>query len=358
MKILFISAANSIHTVRWVNALAEREQEVILVSLPDHRAEINKIDDKVKIFYLPVSGAKGYYLNAFSMKKIYNKFRPDIVNAHYASGYGTLVRVAHIPNVLLSVWGSDVYDFPYQKKWKMKIIKKNLLYAKHIASTSYIMAKQVETLIGTVQVDVTPFGVDTEKFKKKSETLHSSFNVGTVKSLAPKYGIDTVIKAFAIFYRNIQEKDNVRLLIYGRGESEQELRQLCRDEGISNRVTFGGFIPNDQVPNALNQMDVCCFGSRLNSESFGVSAVEAMACEVPVIATDVDGFCEVVEQDVTGFIIPRDNPKEMADKIQQIYASKSLSTFMGKEGRRRVIQLYNWPMNVEQLIFTYKNILS
>ena len=79
------------------------------MSLPDHRAEINKIDDKVKIFYLPVSGAKGYYLNAFSMKKIYNKFRPDIVNAHYASGYGTLVRVAHIPNVLLSVWGCHVY---------------------------------------------------------------------------------------------------------------------------------------------------------------------------------------------------------------------------------------------------------
>ena len=91
MKVLFISAANSVHTVRWVNALVERKQEVILVSLPNHREEWNKIDKKAKVLYLPVAGTKGYYLNALEMKKIYNQCRPDVVNAHYASGYGTFI---------------------------------------------------------------------------------------------------------------------------------------------------------------------------------------------------------------------------------------------------------------------------
>ena len=49
MKVLFISAANSVHTVRWVNALVERKQEVILVSLPNHREEANKINEKAKV---------------------------------------------------------------------------------------------------------------------------------------------------------------------------------------------------------------------------------------------------------------------------------------------------------------------
>ena len=57
MKVLFISAANSVHTVRWVNALVERKQEVILVSLPNHREEANKINEKAKVLYLPVAGA-------------------------------------------------------------------------------------------------------------------------------------------------------------------------------------------------------------------------------------------------------------------------------------------------------------
>ena len=353
MKVLFISAANSVHTVRWVNALVERKQEVILVSLPNHREEANKINEKAKVLYLPVAGTKGYYLNALEMKKIYNQCRPDVVNAHYASGYGTLVRIARIPNVLLSVWGSDVYDFPYQSKWKMEIIKKNLLYAKYLASTSHIMAEQVGKLIGDVAVNVTPFGVDIEKFKKMPEVLHSGFNIGTVKTLDSKYGIDTIIKAFAIFYRDIPEKEEVRLLIYGRGESEQELRQLCKDEGIQDQVTFCGFIPNNEIPIALNQMDVCCFGSRLNSESFGVAAVEAMACEVPVIATDVDGFREVIEPNITGYIISKDHPEQMAYALSKLYYAKEYRSQLGKNGRKRVIENYSWIINVDIMLKLY-----
>ena len=62
MKILFLSAANSIHTVRWVNALAERGNEVTLVSKADHQEDHkNSISGKVKVIYLPVKGMKGYY---------------------------------------------------------------------------------------------------------------------------------------------------------------------------------------------------------------------------------------------------------------------------------------------------------
>lgn len=357
MKIMFISAASSVHTVRWVNALSERGNQVVLVTLPNHKPDSDSISHAVKVIYLPISGVKGYYLNALVMKKIYNQSHPDVVNVHYASGYGTLARIAHIPNVLLSVWGSDVYDFPYQSKWKMKIIKKNLLYAKHLASTSHIMAEQVKKLIGTVQIDVTPFGVDIEKFRKMPEVLHSGFNVGTVKLLAPKYGIDTIIKAFAIFYRNIQKKEDVQLLIYGKGESEQELRQLCIDEGIQDKVTFYGFIPNDQVPNALNQMDVCCFGSRLNSESFGVAAVEAMACEVPVVVTDVDGFKEVVSNNETGYIVPHDRPQKMADMLFKLYSSDDLRQRFGIQGRQRVMKLYDWDKNVEIMLDLYSKLI-
>lgn len=127
MKILFLSAANSVHTVRWVNALAERGQEVILVSKIDHHEEReNSISSNVKVVYLPVKGMRGYYLNAVVLKRLYKKERFDVINVHYASGYGTLARIARLPHILLSVWGSDVYDFPYESRIKEYILKKNL----------------------------------------------------------------------------------------------------------------------------------------------------------------------------------------------------------------------------------------
>lgn len=354
MKVLFISAADSIHTVRWVNSLAERKQDVILVSLPNHRMETNKIREDVKVFYLPVSGTKGYYLNAIALKKIYHRYHPDVVNVHYASGYGTLVRIARIPNVLLSVWGSDVYDFPYQSKLKMKIIKKNLLYAKRLASTSYVMAEQIKKLIGNVPVSVTPFGVDINLFRKIPEIKHEGFIVGTVKTLSPKYGIDIIIKAFRIFCQRVEVTGSVKLVIYGKGESEQELRELCRNEEIEDKVYFGGFISNDKVPQILNGMDVCCFGSRMDSESFGVAAVEAMACEIPVIATDVDGFTEVISMRKSGFIVHRDAPEEMAEYILELYHSAVLRECIGKNGRRRVLQNYNWNNNIDMMLALYE----
>ena len=67
-------------------------------------------------------------------------------------------------------------------------------------------------MFGDVAVNVTPFGVDIEKFKKMPEVLHSGFNIGTVKTLDSKYGIDTIIKAFAIFYRDIPEKEEIHRL--------------------------------------------------------------------------------------------------------------------------------------------------
>ena len=356
MNILFISAASSIHTERWVNALVEKGNQVTLVSLPDHQVHQNKINSNVQIEYLPFYGNKGYYFNAFALRKIYKKSKPDIVNVHYASGYGTLARIAKIPDTILSVWGSDVYDFPYQSKWKMNVIKRNLKYARRIASTSHVMAEQVKTLIGDVSITVTPFGVDIDLFRKMPEVTHEGFVVGTVKTLSSKYGIDTIIKAFALFCQRVGDTGSVRLVIYGRGESEQKLRELCKKEQIEDKVYFGGFIPNNKVPQILNEMDVCCFGSRMDSESFGVAAVEAMACEIPVIATNVDGFKEVISVEECGFIVHRDAPEEMAECILKLYHSAELRNRVGKNGRKQVLQNYNWDNNMETMLKLYKNV--
>lgn len=364
MKILFISAANNIHTERWVNSLSNRGHEVHLVYNKNHSPQINKFSEKVILHELKYSGSIGYYLNAPMLKKIHKKIKPDIVNAHYASGYGTLARISGVAPLVLSVWGSDVYDFPYESNLKMKILKRNLLYSDTIASTSNCMARQTRRVLEdeNINIYVTPFGVDLEKFKNiRTEKDLSKFKFGIVKTLQSKYGIKYLIEAFKLVLEKINENKldiYAELDIYGSGELESELKKLCRDLKIEDKVLFKGYIHNDEVPKAINSMDVFCLSSILDSESFGVAAVESMACEVPVIATDVDGFKEVVVDGETGYIVKRCNSKDLADKMYNLMCDKKNIKSMGVQGRKRVKELYDWETNVTSMEKVYSDTIE
>lgn len=355
MKIALLSGVTSVHTHRWANALADLGHEVHLISLIGHKSEVNKISDKVALHYINGSGRLAYFTAGKELKKLLAKINPDILNAHYASGYGTLARRSGFHPTLLSVWGSDVYDFPSNALCRA-ILVKNLHYADALASTSHAMARQTEKFITPPSpIFITPFGVDTSLFSPAkshlSEGNDGSITIGTVKTLEEKYGIEYLIKAFAIVCRT-QKAVNanlIRLKIYGKGSLEASLKALCAELGITDKVEFCGFIPNKDVPHALHGLDIVCIPSILDSESFGVSAVEAMACSVPVVVSDADGLKEVVENNVTGFVVKRKNPQAMADKITELINNPALRTNMGIAGRQRVLKLYNWDDNVKYM---------
>ena len=322
MKIIFLGEAGSIHTIRWVNSLSEKGIEVILVSLKGNFDNVEKISKKVKTIYLPFGTKLGYYLNIFALKRIISKEKPDLINAHYASGYGTLGRLSGFNKKLLNVWGSDVYDFPNESKLKKRIIEKNLKNYTAIASTSYCMAEETKKYLEnkSKEIFITPFGVDTEKFKNLNiEKKENKITVGIVKTLTEKYGIEYLIKA-------IKELENI--------------------------------LDNEDVPKALNEMDIFVVPSILNSESFGVVAVEAMACEVPVIVSDVDGLKEVVVNNETGFVVPKRSSKEIANKIKILIENSDTVKKFKKNARERVLKLYDWNKNVDNMIKIYEELLK
>lgn len=364
MKILFLAPANSIHTVRWVNALVERGHEVSLVSLVNHRNQENNINTKVAAYELPIAGMKGYYLNALKLRRLAKRIKPDVVNAHYASGYGTLMRMAKLKNTLLSVWGSDVYDFPYQNKVCMRILRKNLGYAQRIASTSNCMAEQTRKIIGkNLDIAVTPFGVDLKEFSEKEIIESNDIRIGCIKTLEQKYGMDSLIKAIRILIDRLSERklinETKRICcnIYGDGSQREKLQGLIDKLELTNVVTLMGKIPHEKVPSVLSEMDIFCILSEKDSESFGVAAVEASASGIPVVASDVSGFKEVIEDGVTGIIVNRRSPEQAAVALESLILNPALCSKMGKAGRRRVEKLYDWEKNVEVMEKAYMELL-
>ena len=153
---------------------------------------------------------------------------------------------------------------------------------------------------------------------------------------------------------DIENYKKVKLLIYGKGELKNKLEDLTKELQIEDKVFFKGYISNENVPKVLNEMDIFVVPSI--NESFGVAAVEAMACELPVIVSNADGLKEVVENNKTGFVIETKNSKAIAEKIKLLINEKELRKKIGKEGRERVKELYDWEKNVEKMLDIYRKI--
>ncbi|EMN4130640.1 MULTISPECIES: glycosyltransferase [Providencia] len=364
MKIVLLSAASSIHTVRWANGLDSIGHEVHVIS--QHPA-IDSFNPTVKVHLLPYRGALGYFTSVLSVRALLNKINPHIVNAHYASGYATTARLAGYHPWLLSVWGSDIYDFPnktYIHKW---LVQKNLRAADHVASTSYCMADETRKLVPELNdISITPFGVNLNDYSNLpplSSKQEGKLVIGTVKTMKPKYGIDTLIEAYSILTKRFQNNPELilprlELRLVGGGEQTKQLQLLAANLGISDSVKFIGQVPHSCVPQELAKLDIYVALSRLDSESFGVAIVEASASARPVIVSDAGGLPEVTVNGETGIIVPRDDPEAAADALEKLILNPELRHSMGINGRLHVSKYYSWDQCISTMLDTYKKTIQ
>lgn len=352
MKICLLAARNSIHTVRWANALAQRSHEVHLISM--HTGG-DPLDPRVVVHRLFSSPPWGYYLNRFQLRSLLMTIRPSVLHAHYASGYGTLARLCGWHPYILSVWGSDIYEYPYQSQFNLRTIRKNLGAADCVLSTSRAMAAQVSLVSPETHVHrVTPFGVDCDVFyPSHGHDIGQPICIGTVKGLNHYYGIDTLLRAFALLHEMCPSANVWRGCIYGGGPLEGDLRTLCGGLGLSCIVEMRGAIPHAQVPETLRNIQVFCALSR--QESFGVSVLEASSCGVPVVVTDIGGLPEVVRDKETGILVPPEDPLAAATAIYSLVQDADIRTEMGLRGAAFVRSHYAWGHSVDLMLSIYED---
>lgn len=364
MKVLMVADARSVHTRRWAVSLKGAGVDIVLYSLypsPDSFFE----DNGIRLYVFDIFT----YKSSTGIKRISGMLRrhreavadlrsviafetPDVLHAHYATSFGLVAALSGFHPFLISVWGSDVYEFPYQSLVNRFSLKYILGKADRILSTSEVMARQVSRFTSR-QAIVIPFGVDTGLFRPLQCSNDGTFLIGNVKTLSPKYGIDVLIKAFAIVRKNNPGR-RIKLMIVGDGPCRKEYEDMASDLGVTEDVIFVGKVPNDRLQWYYNSFSVSVSLSR--SESFGVVAVEAMACGCPVVTSDAEGFTEVVSDNVTGYIVPKDNPEAAAAAVQKFMDNPELREAMGKNGIARVQRLYEWKDCILKMINVYTDV--
>ncbi len=206
------------------------------------------------------------------------------------------------------------------------------------------------------KISVVPCGVNLEHFKiiGKAQARHqlgldSDKIVLFVGRIDPLKGVDNLIKALA-YLRHIAR---LRLVIIGGGEHSQreieQLQRLAHNLEVQNSVDFLGLIRHEELPHFYNAADACVVPSYY--ESFGLVALESLACGTPVVATNVGNHKNLVRQGETGYVIEDNDPCHLADRIA-LLLSRSEADTGSAQSIRATVGEFSWS-NIAQAIIKH-----
>jgi glycosyltransferase involved in cell wall biosynthesis len=200
-------------------------------------------------------------------------------------------------------------------------------------------------------------GVDTNCFQSaKKEESRKKLGlpkkrkiIFSVRRLVYKNGLDTLIESAALVARN---NPDTLFVIAGKGPSKQLIEDRIKELGIENNTQLTGFIPDELLPTYYNAAD-CFVIPSASGEGLPLVLFEAMACELPVIATKVGGTPEILTHMKNGILVPPRNPKAMAEALAKILAKEELRRIIGEEAKKNVEKNFTWEENVRKLEEVY-----
>ena len=355
MKIIILGENGSVHIQKWIKAIASNSSIELHVISFDRGLKYDGVT------YHPIKKITGtkldYLLNLFKVKYFIKKIKPDLIHAHYATSYGFLASFSGFHPMIITGWGADIFDSP--KNWLFKkMLISSFKNADALSVLSKITKEEMKSLTDKY-IHLIPFGVDLDKFIPLKQKKSDFIRIGTIRTLSEKYGVEYLIRAFAFVSKKF---DNIQLEIVGDGPLRNFLEDLTIELGIEKKVIFHGYVNQnanyEKYIEILSNFDVFTILSILDSETFGVAAVEASACGIPVIATSVGGLPEVITDMVTGIIVSPKNVDEVAIALEKLINQPLLRNELGQNGRKKVEQLYNWSENTQQMINLYKETIE
>ncbi|MHB1412359.1 MAG: glycosyltransferase family 4 protein [Thermoleophilia bacterium] len=215
----------------------------------------------------------------------------------------------------------------------------------------------VEALSRYFETDykVIPNGVDPDYFRPDAPVLpefdDGKLNILFVGRFDPRNGLRTMIDAFKIVKSRF---DNCRLIVVGGGPLRPYYRSLV-GKGLAKDIHFAGLI-NGGRPNYYASADIYC--SPCTKASFGVVLLEAMSSGKPIVASDINGYRLVMEDNRHGILVGEPNPAAFAEAILRLLNDPELRQRMGQNGRDTVMEKYSWDLVARQVEALYLELLG
>jgi glycosyltransferase involved in cell wall biosynthesis len=282
---------------------------------------------------------------AFAALRRVSRWRPDVSIAFFGIPSGPIaymLKALHRVPYIVSLRGGDVPGFhPYHlaqyHRLMGPVIRLLWRQAAFVVSNSQGLSTLARHWAPDIVVKTIPNGVDAKKFQvSKKHRKNGRVRMVFVGRLTHQKGID-------IFLRALHRLDGgvpVEAELVGDGGARLDLQNLVKQLGLENRVHFEGWSSREDVLAYYQGADIFVMPSR--DEGMPNALLEAMACGLPVIATRVSGNEELVQDGVTGLLVPPDDPCALGKALERLVKNEDLRRMMGKAGRGSAERIYTW----------------
>ena len=329
-----------------------QERFLIKVVCISHKGVWAKLLEEAGIELLTVHKRKWLDLMVLPrLISIFRKERPDIVNTHLwtADLWGRLAAIlTGVPYIIVTEQNVDVW-----KRWYHKMIDKFLfIWTDRVICVSEMVQAFYRDHLHVPQnkLQIIPNAIDLSDFDQSPSSLLAR---GTRDCHPGKFlfvCVARLVKQKAheilLYSTNIlvgQGFEDFHVLIVGDGELRAHLEKLKDSLSLSEWVSFLGI--RTDIQSILSSCDAFILSS--NYEGLPLSILEAMAAQIPVIATDVGGNSQVVRNDLNGYLVPPKNPGAFALAMSRLLQDKSKARLMGQAGRKIVETEYNMDISVQ-----------
>lgn len=297
----------------------------------------------ITVYHQPIDGLLVLLRSICAAELVLERF--DHIHSHFAR---RACKHALILSILTGITYSFTTHIPQHLPGYFEPPKDLYLRVKHatrVITTTGYNQKYLERQfrIPSNKIAVVPPSIDTTKFRP-GERTHDRRIVLNVSRLHSLKDHRTLLQA-CLYLKDLDVHFECKII--GEGPEREDLQGLVKRLGLSSQVCLLGVKTTAEVIEYYHEASVFVMPSLF--EGLGVAAMEAMACEVPVVATRVGGVPELVEDGRTGFLVEVGDYQELGNKIALLLEDNQLRTSMGREARRKVIKSYDINQNVKRL---------
>lgn len=275
------------------------------------------------------------------------------------NGLGALfLKIFYKIQYINTIYGEEIY---LSKRYHtMPIIKLLVKYSsKNITISSGSLKVCLESGLKNGKLEIIPFGVDTNFFKPITMDKDKKiFQILSIGYLIERKGFEYLIKAVN---EVLKERDDVKLKIVGSGPLEKQIKNLIIELDLENNVEIISNISDEKLLEIYNSSNLFVLPSIVdsqgNTEGLGVVLLEAMACKLPVIGSNIGGIPDIIQDKETGLLVPEKDVLELFRAIICVIEDTNLSKKLANNGYNKVIVKFSWEKIAKEYIDIYNSLL-
>lgn len=286
------------------------------------------------------------------LKQVIKRIQPDIIHAGPLQTSAFLAALSGHPRLVGMSWGSDLL-VESERNGLLRTITKYVLGHTSVLACDCqaVKDKAVDMGFPSDRAVVFPWGVDLNRFSpkvggrfRKEMGWDKAFVILCLRAMEPLYGVDVVMRGFQVATRTSKD---LRLILLGSGSLKGEIQKMVRDAGLESSVYFGGTLKNEELVDFYHSADLYVSASR--SDGSSVSLMEAMACGLPALVSDIPGNREWITPGKNGWFFPVGDVDGLAGGILSAYLRRNELSEMQKNARRIAEQKADWEKNFQEL---------